>query len=723
MSTQQDQFALPHEIKPQGNDVCEQLSPSKNLFWRLLLPTGRELWLLLPVVAVKILLIFLFSSDYQDKLFIPFVSHFLDNFDNPWSYFLGHPSGIEFPYHPLMLYILAIFYAPYHYLVGSPSALGSFFFQLPSLLSDLCIYVVLRNLFPKNINQLLIVYFLSPIIIYAVYMHSQLDLLPTAVFFVSIFLLTKGKSKLSAVGFGIAVCIKLHVIAGLPLLLIYINKHSGRLATLKYLIISGLIYLIVCYPYLLSEGFYRLVLANEKNALVYTATYDIGSMSIYILYLLIIIIYSRFFFYHKTNNDLLYSFLAMLFSLFVLVIEPAPGWYIWLVPFVSILYIKLGKRDNRMYFAWAALSTAYIFFFIFFYSSKYVDLTLLGQAVNLKITNSHLINTSFTMLEAALLGNIIIFYRYGVRSNATYKRQFATVIGISGDSGSGKTTLLRDIRGLLGTGIFDKQEGVLGIEGDGDHKWERNHEMWSRYTHLDPKANYLHRQADNLLALKRGSKVYRSDYDHTTGTFTKSCPVEPQQYIVLSGLHTLYLPKMRKIIDVKIFLDTDETLRRHWKIIRDMSKRGYDSQKLLDQLDARTRDSVRYIQPQKEFADIIIRYFTEDHYTLGDPSSVPHINLQITLDASIPLEEVILEIEKKGIDIFWEYSEDLQTQHLILREPVDRQLVDQLSQKIISNPEEVIRSRPIWASGHRRMVQLILLLVLSEKLKAGDLGI
>ncbi len=71
------------------------------------------------------------------------------------------------------------------------------------------------------------------------------------------------------------------------------------------------------------------------------------------------------------------------------------------------------------------------------------------------------------------------------------------MIGIAGDSGAGKTRLLEKIEHLFGTG-----KDILFLEGDGDHRWERGDENWEQYTALDPQANYLYRQAENIKNLR-----------------------------------------------------------------------------------------------------------------------------------------------------------------------------------------------------------------------------
>ena len=68
-------------------------------------------FLLISIFAIllKILLAGFFSSDYQEKIFIPFVDYFINNFENPWQYFYQENREVAFPYPPLMLYLLSPF--------------------------------------------------------------------------------------------------------------------------------------------------------------------------------------------------------------------------------------------------------------------------------------------------------------------------------------------------------------------------------------------------------------------------------------------------------------------------------------------------------------------------------------------------------------------------------------------------------------------------------------
>lgn len=667
---------------------------TKNLFWI--------------VLGIKITALVLFSSDYQTRLFIPFIRHFLSNFDNPWQYFYLHPEeGVEFPYSAGMLFILSLFYFPAHILNVSNPFMQNIFFKLPTLGADILIYFLLGKMFFDR-RKIIIYYFATPIIIYACYMHSQIDLIPTALLFASVYLLTRRRLVWSAVVFGLAASTKLHVAAAFPLMAVYLWKHRKR-DCLPLVLISPVVYLVLAAPFF-SDGYSWLVLNNPKQMLLFDVYLNMGVLKIYLPVLLVMIFYARYVAFRKINNDLLYTFMAMVFSAFVALTIPAPGWYVWLFPYLSIFFIKFHERKPDVIKLFIGLNVLYLVYIVFFYLPEYHDLVFLGQTIDWKIKVEKWRNLSFTFLEAAIVACLYAFYKFGIKSNVYYRKNVPTVIGIAGDSAAGKSTLLSDIKKLLG-------ERMLELEGDADHKWERDDPNWQQITHLNPKANLLHRQYEDILNLQYGRKVFRSDYDHATGKFAARRRVHADDYIVLSGLHAFYLPKMRKIIDLKVYVDTDEKLRRHWKTVRDMRERGKSVKEVLTQIDQRREDAGRYIHPQHDFADVVVRYFTEDEFSVGDISAAPRILLTITLDSSVPVNLILGELEKR-IGVAWDYSQDLRTQSLTINGELSSEFIAGMAKQVIANTEDLLGESPEWESGYRGFVQLMLVWVLSEKIKA-----
>lgn len=179
------------------------------------------------------------------------------------------------------------------------------------------------------------------------------------------------------------------------------------------------------------------------------------------------------------------------------------------------------------------------------------------------------------------------------------------VIAISGDSGSGKTTLMKNIKPI----IHFKQ--LLCIESDKYHKWGRGDKNWKSYTHLNPEANHLEKMYEDTYRLKIGQNIYTIDYDHSTGKFTEPYEIESKPNIILCGLHTIYNEKMYGIINLKIFVDTQEELKIWWKLKRDTEERGYTEQQIIESIKKRRPDFEKYVKPQREKADIIYHQWSD----------------------------------------------------------------------------------------------------------------
>jgi uridine kinase len=582
-----------------------------------------------------------------------------------------------------------------------------FFFKLPLLFSDLLIYYVLIKSFPNKKKIIILFYFINPIILYSTYIHSQLDIIPTSLLFYSIFLLIKNKKTYSAILFGLALATKLHIIIAFPLVVFYLYRKNELIHLIKYGLLALFIFLLMNFPFILSEGFAQMVLLNKKQSLIFDSVYSIGPANILLPVSALILVYFHFSTQKKVNSDLLYFYFGMLFTALIILIYSGSGWYVWIVPFTSIFFIKNNNFKNR--FIYLLLSLSYLIFFIFFYKSEYIDILFLNNEVNLKIFDQKISDIFFTFLEVILLSVMILFYKYGIKSNSVYKKHTNTLIGIGGDSGVGKTRLLNNLESLL-------KNIILKLEGDGEHKWERGNNNWDTYTHLDPKANHIHKQSNALIDLKNNRTIYRSDYEHDTGKFSELKKVIPKDYIVLAGLHPFYLPKLRKSIDLKIYLDTDESLRRHWKIIRDTSKRGYTLEKILKQIEDRTDDVQKYIYPQKSFADLIINFYPTNKFILGDEFESINLGLRITLDANIYLDDIVDEF---NTNTEWNYNDDLKTQYIDFKSIPDLNFKSIAIRKI-DNINELLSSDSIWKNGYDGLIQLIILKMISEKLKNNE---
>ena len=663
-------------------------------------------WLCL-IIAVKVLLMLVFSSDWLDLLFLPFVNHYLIHDSNPWESYQSGLAMAAFPYPPGMLMVHALPVWVLNLLVSdAPDWLYRLTFKLPSFLADSAICFILMKLYPSRKNLILGIYFASPILIYAVYMHSQLDLVPTAFLFFCAWQLMRKQIVFAALGFGLALLCKTHVLALLPLILIWLGKRGQFWEMGLMLILPALMLGLGILPFV-SEAFIKTVFLSPEQSLLFAFQLQVGDRIVFVAPMVCLVIYLRFLAYEKINRDLFFSFAGLLFSVFVLCVPPMPGWYVWSLPFVSVFFVQILHEKPGRIFLYLALVLSYLVYFLLCHPFSISSLNFLGMKLPTFLNHGIASDLGFTLLWTCLVLVILAHYGLGVRSNLVYRqRSLGVAIGIGGDSAVGKTTLLMDMKALFGPRLLD-------LEGDADHRWERSHDSWENMTHLNPRANYLHRQMDDILSLKRGRAVHRSDYDHLQGRFTGARKISSAEYIVLSGLHPFYLPKMRKILDLKIYLDTEERLRRHWKLARDTVDRGYTREKVIDQIQKRMEDAVKYIHPQKNYADLVIAYFVCDE----DQEAVDFSNLglKIGFGASVNTEQLLRCLEAHKLKFSWDYSSDLRNQEFIFYTQLRRTELMQLAKTLIVGLEEMLEDGVQFEEGYRGMVQLIILFLISEK--------
>ena len=213
--------------------------------------------------------------------------------------------------------------------------------------------------------------------------------------------------------------------------------------------------------------------------------------------------------------------------------------------------------------------------------------------------------------------NETLLYHYLNDNNLKYENinldyivilSLINTIAISGDSGTGKTTLSNIIQKIFTNSFV--------LECDRYHKWERNNPKWSLLTHLNPEANYITKMNNDVFDLKIGNNIYQVDYDHKTGKFTDLENIKSKENIIVCGLHSLYVTDC--YIDLKIYLDISENIKIPWKIKRDIHKRGYTIDKILNQIENRKEDFINFIYPQKFKADIIISLYNDNSINYED---------------------------------------------------------------------------------------------------------
>lgn len=178
------------------------------------------------------------------------------------------------------------------------------------------------------------------------------------------------------------------------------------------------------------------------------------------------------------------------------------------------------------------------------------------------------------------------------------------VIGITGGSGSGKSTVAMS--------IFESvpEKKIAIIEQDAYYKDQGHLSMNDRV-----KTNYDHPLAfdtelliEHIEMLKAGKAIDKPQYDFSQHTRSdKTLRVEPRDIIMVEGIMLLEDERLRALLDIKIFVDTDPDLRIIRRIKRDMDQRGRTLDSVIEQYLLTVKPAHElFIEPSKKYADIII---------------------------------------------------------------------------------------------------------------------
>jgi len=178
------------------------------------------------------------------------------------------------------------------------------------------------------------------------------------------------------------------------------------------------------------------------------------------------------------------------------------------------------------------------------------------------------------------------------------------VIGVAGGSGSGKTSVARAIYD------FFQDDSIMMIEQDYYYKNQSHLTFEERLNQ-----NYDHPFAfDNDLLIEQMNElmnnrpVQKPVYDYANHTRSaQTIPLEPKDVIILEGILVLEDERLRNLMDIKLFVDTDADLRFIRRLTRDIKERGRSLDSVIEQYTEVVRPMHnQFIEPTKRYADVII---------------------------------------------------------------------------------------------------------------------
>jgi len=638
--------------------------------------------------------------------YAPFIEASINHLTfDPWSSWIAQSqTPLAFPYG----YVMWLAFLPLAFaakVLGLSTALS---YLLTLLTFDLALLYAFSLNISNRPKLILLGYWLSPILLFSTYYFGFNDIIPVAFLTFSLFQLKNNKALNAGALLLCAISAKLSMLLAVPFYLIYFF-HNKPIRQIFPQFAKGFCFAFVLLltPFLTSSGAIQMLFSNPEIPKLYQFSFSLGpSLSIYLTPLAYLLTIYVAWSVKRINFELFQATLGVGFLTIVLLTPASPGWFVWCLPLLLYFQIVGGKKA-------------------FFLCSIFSVIFVLSNLVNTGLTQVPLFSDTLptnkiesllhTFLVATGIVLIALIWKKTIGENDYFRlSRKPFVIGISGDSGSGKDTLSNAI-----TEVFGKHS-VTTLSGDDYHLWDRHKPLWQVMTHLNPMANDLESFSSDLVSLAAGKSINSRHYNHSTGKLTTGSTQASNDIIIASGLHTLHLPILRERIDLKIFLNIDEDLRRRLKIERDVGERGHSEEKVLDSIEKRVEDGEKFIQPQKQHADLCLSLRPINSTQVRDYSQkIQSIGLKVSIESKIGLNQYDLTrvlVGVCGLHVDHQWNQSAQSIELSIEGDVTAADVEMAANLLCPRLKDFLDLSPTWENGPLGLMQLITLVHIDQLL-------
>lgn len=645
-------------------------------------------------LLAKISAIILSQPDLVSNWYLPFLANSIDPLSiDPWGNWLSqNKDPLAFPYG----YAMWLIFLPAT-LIGNIFTDGLWLAYSSTLLAfDFGLLKLLNHLWPERKLGITAVYWCSPVIFIATYLLGYNDIIPITLLILCVFLIKNNKWLLGTLVLAIALSTKLSMILAAPLIMIYyLNKHNSIKKLRELIYYTSATLLILGIPLALNPNLSLMIFNNPEILKIYSLKITLAKeLAIYIVPSAYLVLLYFFWQIRRVNLDLLLAFIGITFLVIVLLTPASPGWFIWCLP---LLAQYQAKKESKAILWTSGFSILYVLLVLI--NGQHLDLL-----PNEQINSPWLLSIIQTTMVSVGVILIINLYDELIYKNVFFKfSKEPLVIGIAGDSGAGKDTLVKHLKDIFG------YSSITHISGDDYHLWERKKPMWQVMTHLNPMANNLEKYARDLIDLCSGKAIISSHYNHQSGKFEKPQKIKGKNIIIASGLHALYLPILRENYDLKIYLDIDESLRRFFKIQRDVHERGHSIEKVMASLDARLNDYNKFIKPQMHTADLLLKLQPVNQHSLKD-ASLPLKKLKLSITSKSEFNELSITrtlVGICGLHVEIETEPDHNQIHLMIEGDCTHEDIEMAAKILGPNLYEFLDDAPQWQDGIAGIMQLV----------------
>jgi uridine kinase len=225
------------------------------------------------------------------------------------------------------------------------------------------------------------------------------------------------------------------------------------------------------------------------------------------------------------------------------------------------------------------------------------------------------------------------------KSNSKTGRTKPFIIGVAGGTASGKTSVCEHIITQLDNHRVDRisldsfylpltQEQMARVS---DYNWDH------------PAALDWDLIVSTTARLAEGKRVEIPVYDFVTNARREETQdIYGVDVLILEGILTFHDERLRNMLDMKIFVDTDADMRLARRVVRDMKERGRTLESILHQYETFVKPSFdTYVFPTKKYCDVIIPRGKENLVAID--LIVQHINIKLRE------KQRLLNVAKKSI--------------------------------------------------------------------------
>lgn len=180
-----------------------------------------------------------------------------------------------------------------------------------------------------------------------------------------------------------------------------------------------------------------------------------------------------------------------------------------------------------------------------------------------------------------------------------------TIIGIAGGTASGKTTIAKKVYQA------SINYGTVALIKVDDYYRDLAHLTLSERQKLNfdhPEAYDSALLVKHLKSLKAGFAIEKPTYDFVKSTrCIETETIKPSDVIIVEGIMALAIPKIRALLDIKLYVETPDDIRFIRRLERDLKDRGRSVDLVINQYLKTVRPMhITFVEPSKQFADLII---------------------------------------------------------------------------------------------------------------------